>query len=302
MDFRERAVPIPLGRILRWGVFGWITGERSRPKPVPAPRVREALQALEETSPPSLTWIGHATVLIRMNGTAVLVDPNWHRAGTVRRLVRPGIALGDLPPIGVVALSHNHYDHFSTRTLEQLAHRRPQPLAVAPLGLGRALERAGFRDIVELDWWDHTEREGVTIRLVPARHWSRRSLFDTNRTLWGGYVFSGERTVYFAGDTARFEGFREIGERSGPLDVALLPIGAYEPEWFMRPQHLTPEDAGEAFLDSGARLLAAIHWGTYVLADEATDAPPRRLETWWNQEKRDGREIWIPAIGETRGL
>jgi len=303
MNFSDRAVPIPFSRVFRWGVLDRLTGRRKRPKGEPARRVHHADKLLWESPRPSMTWIGHASVLIQMNGTSILTDPNWHRAATIPRLVRAGIHFQDLPPLGAVVVSHNHYDHLSMKTLRRAAAMRPQPLGIAPHGVGAYLVRAGFRDVVELDWWDHTSFSGIDVTLVPARHWSRRGLFDKNRTLWGGFVFSGERKIYFAGDTALWDGISEIPARLGPLDAALLPIGAYEPEWFMCHQHLNPEQAGEAFLRTQAKLLMAIHWGTFVLADEPTLEPPERLERWWRaREWPEDRKLWIPRIGETLAL
>jgi L-ascorbate metabolism protein UlaG (beta-lactamase superfamily) len=234
-----------------------------------------------------------------MNGRTLLTDPNWHRAMVVPRLVEAAPLLDELPAIDAVAVSHSHPDHLSMATLRRLARRNPDAVGLVPLGLAKYLRRAGFRQVVELDWWESARVGEVEATLVPARHWSRRGLFDLDRTLWGGWLFAGERRVWFAGDTAfDRELFRSIGERAGELDAALLPIGAYAPEWFMCHQHLRPEDAGEAFLASGARLLGAIHWGTFVLSDEPTLEPPERLRSWWDLAAPSGRELWIPDIGE----
>jgi L-ascorbate metabolism protein UlaG (beta-lactamase superfamily) len=300
--YADRAVDIPFSRVVRWQLDRLRRGVR-KPKPEPAERVHRAMDKMDEIGPPSVTWIGHATTLIRMNGVNVLLDPNWHDASYfVKRMIRPGLRFHQLPPIHGVAVTHNHYDHLSMKTLRRLAGLRPQPLGIAPHGLGRYLRRAGFREVVELDWWDRTTVLAVELTLVPARHWSRRGLFDRNETLWGGFVVSGERRVWWSGDTALFPGMAEIGERCGPIDVALLPIGAYDPEWFMTEQHMTPEQAGEAFLLSGARALVPIHWGTFVLSDEPTTEPPRRLEAWWKGRSPADRDLRILRIGETLGL
>ena len=191
-----------------------------------------------------LVWIGHASFALRLAGKLVLTDPIFSRriGGVVAREVPPGMPLETLPPVDVVTISHNHMDHFDVPTLRRLG---PRPLYVAPLGHERLLRKAGAERIVELDWWQsHTEGE-LTITCVPARHWSMRAPWTRNEMLWGGFVLRGpEGAVYHAGDTAYFDGFAEIGRRAGPIDWACLPIGAYEPRWFMESQHASPEDAG----------------------------------------------------------
>lgn len=238
-------------------------------------------------------------MLVRFAGATILADPIWGRAVVVPRLAAAAPELDRLPPLDGVVVSHAHYDHLSMPTLRRLARRHPAARAVVPLGLGGHLARAGFRDVVERDWWESTRVGSAEVTLVPARHWARRGPFDLHRTLWGGFVLAAERRVWFAGDTALFEGMREIGERCGPLDAAVLPIGAYAPEWFMRRQHLSPEDAGKGFLLSGARTLVSMHWGTFSLSDEDSDEPPARLRGWWERHRPDGRQLAIPAIGET---
>jgi L-ascorbate metabolism protein UlaG (beta-lactamase superfamily) len=157
---------------------------------------------------------------------------------------------------------------------------------------------------VELGWWDaDLVGKGVRVTYVPSQHWSRRGLFDTNETLWGGFVIEGTSArIYHAGDTAYFEGFRQIGARFPEIDAALLPIGAYDPPWFMEKQHMNPEQAVQAFVDLGARNLVAMHWGTFKLTDEPLDEPPRRLREEWARRALPAEALRIPAIGETISL
>ncbi len=251
---------------------------------------------------PSLTWIGHATFLARLGGKLVATDPVFSKrlGGAVARRVPPALTVAQAPPIDVVTVSHNHLDHLDLPSLRQIG---PRALYIVPLGNGRWLQRAGLTRIVELDWWQ-THREGdLEVTLVPARHWSQRAPWTRNQALWGGFVLrSPEGTVYHAGDTAYFDGFKEIGERLGPIDWALLPIGAYEPRWFMQSQHLDPDEAGQAFLDLGARTLVAMHWGTFRLTDEPLGEPPERIRAFFRSHGFPEERLWVMDIGENRRL
>ena len=225
------------------------------------------------------TFVGHATFLIQTAGGALLTDPVYSRrvsplsfAGP-RRVRAPGVAFDDLPPVAAVLVSHNHYDHCDLSTLRAL-ERRFAPAFVAPLGNARLLRSAGLRRVEELDWWQQTAVGSLGIRLTPAQHFSARGPLDRDRALWGGFLIeAGRHRVFFAGDSGYAGHFREIGERSGPIDLALLPIGAYEPRWFMKDVHLNPAEAVQAHLDLGARLSLAMHFGTFQLTPEGIDEP-----------------------------
>ena len=157
--------------------------------------------------------------------------------------------------------------------------------------------------VTELDWWGSTRVGPVTVHFVPAQHWSRRGLKDANETLWGGFVVEGTSArVYHSGDTAYFEGFQEIGRRFPALDAALLPIGAYDPEWFMSRQHMNPEEAVRAFVDLGARRFLAMHWGTFKLTDEPLDEPPQRLDAEWKRRALPPEPLHVLAVGESLGV
>jgi L-ascorbate metabolism protein UlaG (beta-lactamase superfamily) len=249
---------------------------------------------------PALTWIGHASFVLRLGGKLIATDPIWSTriSGVVKRRVAPGVPFEKMPPLDVVTVSHNHYDHLDLPTLRRIG---PQALYVVPLGVGPLLK--GFPRVVELDWWQsHTEGD-LTITLTPARHWSMRAPWNRNDTLWGGFVFSSKEGVaYHAGDTALFDGFAEIGKRLGPIDWAMLPIGAYEPRWFMEPQHMNPDDAADAFLQLGARNLVAMHWGTFKLTDEHLGEPPKRIREIFTQRSLPAENLWVLDVGETRPL
>lgn len=255
--------------------------------------------------------MGHASALIQLGGLNVLADPMWsERASPVRfagprRWVAPGIDFDALPPIDVVLQSHNHYDHLDDATIRRLARAHAPAAWIVPLGLRAFVRRRGVRgDVQELDWWQEHVIRSLKIAATPAMHFSSRAVGDRGDTLWCGFALSDSsgRRVYFAGDTGLHPEFALIGERYGPFDVGLLPIGAYEPRWFMRYLHMNPEEAVEACRAVRARVMVPIHWGTFKLTDEAMDEPPQRARAAWHAAglPRDGyRQL---AHGETLTL
>jgi L-ascorbate metabolism protein UlaG (beta-lactamase superfamily) len=289
------------GPVFRWKVWDRITGKnRVTPDRAPVPTAAPDLALLARPPAPGeparVTWLGHASFLVQLDGVSLLVDPALMPSlfGGVSRNVPPGVPVDRLPPIDAVLVTHSHYDHLDLPTLEKVG---------APVVAGLGLERY-FRDrhlfATELGWWSTTTVRGVRVTFVPAQHWSRRGLFDTNRTLWGGFVIEGSTaTLYHSGDSAWFEGFAEIGKRFPHLDAALLPIGAYDPAWFMERQHMSPEQALRAFQALGARTFVAMHWGTFKLSDEPLDEPPRRLEAERRRLGLAPAAVRVPAVGET---
>jgi L-ascorbate metabolism protein UlaG (beta-lactamase superfamily) len=240
----------------------------------------EALAALRAMhGADSITWVGHASFLLRMSGLWVLTDPYLGEvAGPLgfgpHRYVAPGIALADLPPIDVLMLSHNHYDHLDAATIEALPNK-DRMTVVVPLGLAPFFAERGYKTIVELDWYSGTAIGPVTVTALPAVHFSRRGPFDKNRTLWAGFAIADDKTrVYFAGDTAYGPVFKEIGQRAGPFDLGLVPIGAYLPQSIMKASHVTPAEAVRLADDIGAARTIGMHWGTVVLTDEPQFEPP----------------------------
>lgn len=257
-------------------------------------------------SVPTVTWIGHATLLVQMDHVTFLTDPIWSDSPSPvsfagpRRFVPPGVAIADLPPIDFVVVSHNHYDHLDLPTLKALAERDATTRFFVPLGNGALLRSNGIDAVEELDWGEAVPHEGVTVHCVPARHWSKRGLRDDLKALWSGWVVIGpERRFFFAGDTGYFDGFARIGRALGPFDLAALPIGAYEPVAMMREAHLNPEEAVQAALDLDARRAVAMHYGTFDLSDEPLDEPPQRFRAA-ARVGRMGADAWLLRIGETR--
>jgi L-ascorbate metabolism protein UlaG (beta-lactamase superfamily) len=230
-----------------------------------------------------VTFVGHSTFLIQTPAGNILTDPMyseragpWNRLGP-RRVRPPAVALDDLPPVSIVLLSHGHYDHLDLRTLRALAGRF-DPLAIAPLGHESLIRSTGIRRVETLDWWVRAKTAPVGVTLTPAHHFSARTPFDRNRALWGGFVIAtGGHRIYFAGDSAYVPFFREIRERLGPIDLALLPIGAYEPRWFMRSVHMNPDEAVQAHLDLDAARSIGMHFGTFQLTAEGIDDPVHGL-------------------------
>lgn len=256
-----------------------------------------------------LTWAGHSSFLVQIGGRNLLTDPQWSEYASPiqgvgpRRVVEPGIAWALLPPIDGILISHDHYDHLDRQTVSRLVRSAPDASWAAPLGVGAWLRRQGVRQVVELDWWDSVDWGVVTLTATPAQHFSGRGLGDRNATLWCGFVArAGDRTLFYAGDSGRHPVFGEIGARLGPFDAACMPIGAYDPEWFMGPVHMNPEQAVGAFRDLGSpgAVLAAMHWGTFILTDEPLDEPPRRAAAAWQAAGLAAERLWIPAHGETR--
>jgi N-acyl-phosphatidylethanolamine-hydrolysing phospholipase D len=271
----------------------------------------------------SATWVGHSTVLLQIGALNVLTDPIWsERASPVsfagpKRWVPPGVPFEALPPIDIVLLSHNHYDHLDDRTVRRLAVAHPDATWAVPLGLAGFVRTRGVRQVVELDWWGHAAVGRARVVCAPAQHFSARGLRDRDATLWCGWALRvdrgagagprGERerpwSIYFGGDTGFHPEFGSIAARLGPFNLTMLPVGAYDPRWFMRTVHMNPEEAVRAFdeLNGGADGRSAflpMHWGTFKLTDEAMDEPPARVRRCWKSAV--GKELWLLAHGETR--
>jgi L-ascorbate metabolism protein UlaG (beta-lactamase superfamily) len=241
--------------------------------------------------------------VLRLGGKLIATDPIWsERIQTViKRRVAPGVALANVPKLDIVTVSHDHFDHLDMPTLRRIG---PETTFVVPTNVGPLLRAQGLRNVIELGWFESTVQGDLRITLVPAQHWGMRSPLDKNTRLWGGFVYEGpEGVAYHAGDTALSElTFQTIRERAPRIDWAMLPIGAYEPQWFMQAQHMGPEEAVRAFDLLGAKHLLAMHWGTFKLTDEHCKEPPERLRAAWHNQSRDPSRLWILDVGETRSL
>jgi N-acyl-phosphatidylethanolamine-hydrolysing phospholipase D len=312
--------PKDIGALLKWRVAAAREG-LPRPAETATPRVDADLDFIRGNAGagtamiPAVTWIGHASALVQAGGTSILTDPIFsERASPLsflgpKRHVPPGIALAALPHIDAVLISHNHYDHLDAPSILAVAAQPGgPPLFVVPLGIKAWLADAGITNAVELDWWQSARVGAVEIVFTPAQHWSGRSLTDRMTTLWGGFaVFAPAFQWFFAGDTAYSRDFADIHERFAArhgagrgFDLALLPIGAYEPRWFMSAQHVDPGEAVTIHRDLDAEHSIGIHWGTFQLTDESLDEPPRALARAVREAGLADDAFTVLAIGATR--
>ncbi|MDD0839439.1 MBL fold metallo-hydrolase [Curvibacter sp. HBC61] len=314
----------PFSALLRWQWDKWREGlplaaRQATPQQAPdLDFIHRNAQAGAQMQP-ALTWIGHASTLVQASGLNVLTDPMFsQRAFMVQwvgpqRQQAPGLALGQLPRIDVVLISHNHYDHLDRDSVQALAAQAGgSPLFLVPLGLKAWMQAQGIARVEELDWWQTQRVAGVDFALTPVQHWSARGLHDANHSLWGGWAVLGpDFHWYFSGDTGYSADFvatrqrfaeRQSAAQGGGFDLALIAIGAYAPRWFMKEQHIDPDEAVQVHLDLGAKRSVGVHWGTFLLSDEALDQPP--LDLAQARQARGLREadFGVMALGETRRL
>lgn len=263
----------------------------------------------------TVTWIGHSSFLLQCAGLNILTDPVWSdRVSPLsfigpQRIVPPAVDFENLPAVDLTLISHDHYDHLDDVTVRRLIGRFPAMRWIAPLRVGPFLRQRGALDVTELDWWQHHQTLGISLGCTPAQHFSGRFPWNRNSTLWCGWTvtFENDVRVFFAGDTGLHPEFGEISSQFGPFDLAILPIGAYEPRWFMRPVHMSPEDSVKAFLDLTSQaakpcIMVGSHWGTFRLTDEPVMEPPRLAKASWAQAGFDAELLWILSHGETREL
>jgi L-ascorbate metabolism protein UlaG (beta-lactamase superfamily) len=282
----------------------WVEVSDAQPGPAPPQQVAKGEMRV--------TFVGHATVLLQLDGINVLTDPIWaERASPVgfagpKRVRPPGIRFDDLPPIHAVVLSHNHYDHFNLHTLRRL-HRRHRPRFIVGLGNGALLARAGIEGAIELDWWQNVSVPGphgsVRVFAVPAQHFSSRGLCDRDANLWAGFVLRGSAgAAYFAGDTGMGPHFEQIRKRFGDLRLAMLPIGAYKPRWFMKDVHVSPAEAVAAHRLLGATTSMAIHFGTFPLGDDGQHEAVGDLDAALKDAGLTREQFWVVDFGEGRSV
>ena len=315
-----------LAQVMRWRLNA-SRHKLPRPPRDPIPQQAADLAFLHHNAnakaqmKPAVTWIGHATVMAQLGGLTLLTDPIFsNRASPSQRFgpkrhQPPGVAASALPRIDLVLASHNHYDHLDDASITALnAQPGGPPLFVVPLGLKAWLAARGIANAIELDWWHshvvYTAMGDVEVMLVPAQHWSARGINDRMKSLWGGFaVFASDCHLFYAGDTGYSRDFTDMRERfahrqtahhGGGFDIALLPIGAYEPRWFMAAQHVNAAEAVKIHRDLGAKRSLGVHWGTFELTDEPLDEPPRAMALQRIEQGVADDDFFVLAVGETR--
>jgi len=264
---------------------------------------------------PVVTWLGHVSILLQVAGLNVLLDPTlagfagpYGRVGAPRR-VPPPLTAEQLPPIDAVLISHNHYDHLCHDTIARLIRSGQRPRFFVPVGLKSWFDSRNIGQVTELQWWGQvTLGRGVQTHFTPSQHWSRRTPWDTNASLWGGYMLAWERSAapawrfLFPGDTGYSADFAEIRRRLGAVDFLALPIGAYLPRSFMKNMHINPAEAVQLMLDLNAKQAMAVHWGTFALTQEAFDQPPQDLAAAMSVRGLSSEAVWLLRHGETRTI
>jgi N-acyl-phosphatidylethanolamine-hydrolysing phospholipase D len=281
----------------------WLVPER---RVAPLASVAPDVRALRENGhQATVTWIGHSTLLVQLDGVTFLTDPIWAgRSGPfgglvgVNRFTPPPVRLEDLPPIDFVLISHDHYDHLDEPTVRRLA-RIFNPTFVVPMGIKAWLGDRGITNAVELNWGQSISFKGLTIVCTPAQHGSGRTMVDQGRRLWASWAVLGSQRFYYAGDTGYYSHFKEIGDALGPFDLAALPIGSYTPREIARPVHISPEESLQAWTDLRAARFIGVHWGTFNLAREPYDEPIARIGAEVERRQLNPEAIWIPIPGKT---
>jgi len=285
--------------------------ESKKPEPMSFPLAKNDPTFLQENrSQKTLTWIGHASFLIQIDGINILTDPHLtKRASPVvfagpSRTTPPGLDINDLPEIDVIVISHNHYDHLDYQTILNITRKQitNQPLILVPLKLKKLVESFGARNVKELGWWDTTNFKNLNIHAVPVQHWSNRS-FNTNKTLWCGWVFENKNfKCIFVGDTGYSKDFATIQQRFGHMDLSLIPIGAYAPRWFMKYHHCNVDEAIQIHKDLKSKKSIAMHWGTFQLTDEPMDDPIKLLKKLAPEKNLLSNEFVAMTHGESKIL
>ena len=235
-------------------------------------------------------WIGHSTFLIKKNGVTILTDPIFSKRASPfrnigpKRLIPPAIPLNKIPKIDVITVSHNHYDHLDIRSLKKISKNHPDAIFLVPAGDEKLLQRKRIKNVYNFNWWESIEHKEFVFTFTPVQHWSKRSLFDRNKSLWGGwYIKNKDYSIYHAGDTGYSKDFIDTRLKLGAPKYAFIPIGAYDPEWFMAESHVNPEDAVQIMLDLEAEKAFGMHWATFTLTDEDTIEPKERLKKAVNE-------------------
>lgn len=284
--------------LMKWKLFD---NDTPWPKHIPVNQVK--IEQNRVTDSTHITFINHSTFLIQHKSVNILTDPIWsERTSPVsfigpKRIRMPAVKFEDLPPIDIVLVGHNHYDHLDIETLIKL-DRQHSPTFIVGLGVDILLKENGIKNIVALDWDQNFKKNGINYTFVACKHWSARGLFDRNETLWGSYIIRGDKQIYFASDTGYSDHFKDQYKKYGPMDISLLPIGAYEPRWFMKDQHMNPEESIIAHLDLGSKMSIGMHFGTFKLTNEGVNQHTVDLHKAVEKYKIENNKFIIPEFGQ----
>lgn len=291
-----------LSDILKWK---FTTTAETWPDFVPVTH-KPTLNSVIKENEANLTFINHSTFLIQLNGINIITDPVYSKRVSPisfigpKRVHEPGIPFESLPPIQVVIISHNHYDHLDIETLKNL-EKEFQPIFIVPLGDEILLKKEGITNIIPLDWYQNFKIQDTEIIFTPTQHWSRRGLLDTNKSLWGSYIIrKGEKKIYFGGDAGYSKYYKDIYKRYGAMDLSLLPIGAYAPRWFMQDMHMDPEEAIWAHQDLKSRQSIGIHFGTFQLTNEAREEPTQKLQMHLKSQQISQDDFLVLRPGQSQ--
>ena len=291
-------------------LWKWMTGKKeTKAIPIDFEMVDPNLELINQDKSFSITWIGHASFLYQNKELNILTDPHLtNRASPInfagpQRYTKPAMKFEELPKIDFVTISHNHYDHLDLKTVKWIAKNNPDAMFLVPLGLKRWFIDKSINNVIELDWWESHSIGDTKITFTPVQHWSSRTLFDRNQTLWGGWhIKNDSHSLIHLGDTGYSDDFKETFNRLGSVDLALIPIGAYAPRWFMKFSHMNPTEAVQAFIDLNAEKAIGMHWGTFILTDEPVDEPPLKLEEELASRSLDGNAFITMIHGQTINL
>ena len=282
----------------------WVLDGKKSPEKVEI-EISEQWQELAPDQTDYAVWIGHATYLINNGDINILTDPIFSkRASPIgfagpKRMIPPAMQLKDLPKIDAVVVSHNHYDHFDIWSLKKLYKLNREIIFMIPVGDKKKLIKAGIKNVVEMNWWESFKVSKTTFHFTPVQHWSKRGLFDRNKSLWGGWFMQTDNlALYHAGDTGYSSDFKTTYERLGAPDYSFIPIGAYDPRWFMKDSHVNPEEAVQIALDLKTTHSFGMHWGTFTLTDEPVLEPPARLEKALIDQNLEPSFFRTPKPGE----
>ena len=296
----------PKASVLKWYWQRWTTSKPPEPEFKPEVLTPDLNFLKENKTATTFTWIGHSSALLQVHGVNILIDPVFSEKISPfpfvapKRLVKVPMTIAELPPIDIVVISHNHYDHLDLPSLRELEKKAEgKTLFYAPLGTAELLESEKLHNVKEFDWWEEATFKDLKIAFTPAQHWTKRTPFDTNQSLWGGWLVQDAAWKFlYTGDTGYSKDFQDIHARYGDVNVTMMPLGAYEPRWFMKQQHINPEEFILIHKDLHSKISIPVHWGTFRLSDEPMAQPTKELNDLIQRDKFEPGAFHVPKHGE----